>query len=661
MPGYYAAPIPQFLTDDSDLIIGRLTTQAGNAGFYQQLHSQTASWEQQIRVLKSTLSEMLAHGWIKSGNILFEYPIPRRGKRIDTVLLLGELIFVLEFKCGHDHFPREATIQAEDYCLDLRDFHLQSSGRILVPVVVATDAPTRLIMPIDPADPVKSCRHTNSINLGTILVDIFNTFSRPDAQPIALNSWDTSDYRPTPTIIEAAQTLYACKNVREISQCQAGVDNLTKTTDAVLAAIQNSLDQNFKTICFVTGVPGAGKTLAGLNIIHSTDVHTNRLGCFLSGNSPLVRVLNEALARDHSIRANCSVRDSRGKVSTFIQNVHRFIDAYYADRQKLPVDRVVVFDEAQRAWDANQSKLKFKRTESEPEIILEIMNRRVGGAVIIALVGMGQEINRGEAGLREWGRALINRFQDWHVFVSPELCVGSNTTMNQLFDETPASISITTQPDLHLNVSLRSYRADSLNEFVNAILEFDSDRAARQFQKIPKFPIVLCRDLNAAKTWLKHQQRGNRRTGLVASSGARRLRPYGLDVTSDLEVENWFLNEPTDVRSSSYLEIPATEFGIQGLELDWVGLCWDLDLCPGPKGWQFQAFRGTAWERVQNQTKQQYILNKYRVLLTRSREGMVIWVPEGSQDDPTRPQNAYNQIEDFLKKCGIPTIAFGPR
>jgi hypothetical protein len=363
-------------------------------------------------------------------------------------------------------------------------------------------------------------------------------------------------------------------------------------------------------------------------------------------------VLTEALARDHRARTKCGLTVSQRHVSTFIQNVHRFIGEYFSDPRKVPVDRVVVFDEAQRAWNAMQSLRKFKRNFSEPEIMLDIMNRHPDWAVIVALVGVGQEINTGEAGMGEWGRALSRRFQHWSVALSPELLVQTSAG-NGLFASTPSRVTVHESPDLHLNVNLRSYKAEKFCQFVDALLDRDCGKASQIISLIDQYPIVLTRSLEAARQWLKHRQRGTRRIGLVATSGGRRLLAHGLDVKIDLNVENWFLNASGDVRSSFYLELPATEFAIQGLELDWTGLCWDADLVPSGRGWLYRKFRGTKWQRVKDITTQQFILNKYRVLLTRAREGMVLWVPPGSLEDPTRPPALYDRIAEFLKNCGV--------
>jgi DUF2075 family protein len=649
MPAFYVATVPEFLTHDQDLIVGRQTGVVRNA-LTELSAEQLEAWRKQLPILRAALASESARSW----SLLLEYPIPRRGKRIDAVILAHDVILVLEFKCGARKYESEARRQVEDYCLDLRDFHAESRGRTLVPFLVATDAGV-----VDPpvgeiVDRVAPVWMANSSSLPHLLEKAVVEYRDLTALPVDHERWNSAEYVPTPTIIEAARVLYEGQNVREISRCHAGAENLTRTSAAVMRAIQTARSNSRKTICFVTGVPGAGTTLAGLNIVHSRELHEGSLGVFLSGNGPLVRVLSEALARDDSRRTGQTISEARRRVSTFVQNVHRFIDAHYTS-SLAPPDRVVVFDEAQRAWNAEQSRRKFKRDGSEPEIMLDIMDRHEGWAVIVALVGSGQEINTGEAGLGEWGRALANRFRHWSVLISPHL-IGEHNSEEGLFRVPPDGLDIVEDPNLHLEVSLRSYKAEAVSEFVSHLLSMQVDRAREALSSSLDFPILLTRDLGKARAWLKRRQRGSRRIGLIASSGGRRLRAHGLDVRSELDVENWFLNPSTDVRASYYLETPATEFGIQGLELDWTGVCWDLDLVPDSNGWSVRAFKGTTWQNIRDKTRRQYVLNKYRVLLTRAREGMIIWVPPGDQSDWTRPPKQYDCIAQFLQSCGIKEI-----
>lgn len=652
MPAIYRASVREFLDHTEDAIVGRLTGVAAH-GISELSAEQLDAWRLQIPVLREHLLPFAERDW----HLLLEYALPRRGKRIDAVLLAHDLVIALEFKSGEAR-GLDGVRQIEDYCLDLRDFHSESRNRTIVPMLVGVAAGSHPTPQNGYCDAVAPVWCASASDLGQKLESIIQRHSSLLNRGIDPKAWDGSPYIPTPTILECAQTLYAGNNVREITRCHAGVTNLTRTSDTVIQAIHSAQQENQKLICFVTGVPGAGKTLAGLNVVHNKALHEGDLGVFLSGNGPLVKVLTEALARDHSKRDRIPLQESRRRVSTFITNVHRFIDEYGEHPHQCPVDRVVVFDEAQRAWNAEQSLRKFGRNRSEPETMLEVMNRHQGWAVIVALIGNGQEINTGEAGLGEWGRAISQKFNHWRVMIAPEMRqhMGGESGYG-LLDTLTTDVRLIEREELHLKVSLRSYRAEAVSHFVSHLLARSVETAKTISNNLDGFPIHLTRELSVARNWLSQRQRGYRRTGLVASSGGRRLRAHGLDVTAELDVENWFLNPPEDVRSSYSLETPATEFGIQGLELDWTALCWDLDLSCSSAGWRFRAFRGTDWQEVRDTTRQQYILNKYRVLMTRAREGMVIWVPRGDVKDRTRPAQEYDQIAEYLQACGLRQIS----
>lgn len=651
MPAFYCRTISDFLTNPTESVIGTLTQASSSAGFYQLLNTQTEAWKVEVDILKSSLKSIYSDSTADKGYILLEYPIPRRGKRADAVIIRNGVIIVIEFKVHRASYDRESIMQVEDYALDLRDFHAESAGKVIVPVLVATDATEHNSPPEDIIDKVKSVWRVNSEHLSDALKLIWDTYSQEKI--VDAIAWNNSEYRPTPTIIEAASALYAGHNVREISRSHAGAENLTRTTEAVLAAVNYAKDHQKKIICFITGVPGAGKTLAGLNIVHNPILHKENLGVFLSGNGPLVKVLREALARDNKRSNGVSKKVALKKVSTFIQNVHHFLEEYYGN-QKVPIDKVIVFDEAQRAWDEKQEYRKFQRKASEPDMILGIMDRHPSWAALIALIGGGQEIYDGEAGLREWGRALKESYPHWEIFISPELEQGHHSTAGDtLFEIVPENLIIHRSLDLHLSIPVRTYRAEKLAEYIEHVLNGRVDEANITKNYLKEYPVFLTRDLNTAKEWLRKRQRGMRRAGLIASSGARRIKPYGLDVTKELDACSWFLNPDDDVRSSCFLEDPATEFSIQGLELDYAGVCWGGDFRRENSSWKYHRFTGTKWQNVNSATTQKFILNKYRVLLTRAREGFIIWVPPGDGIDQTRKSEFYDCTADYLKDCGV--------
>jgi hypothetical protein len=407
-------------------------------------------------------------------------------------------------------------------------------------------------------------------------------------------------------------------------------------------------------------VPGAGKTLAGLNIATKrAQEHSDEHAVFLSGNGPLVAVLREALARDESARELTSKKAAHQNVASFIQNVHHFRDDAIRNPNP-PHERVVIFDEAQRAWSRDQA-VKFMQTKrsvkefnlSEPEFLISVMDRHKGWCVIVCLVGGGQEINTGEAGLAEWLCSLGSRFLHWDVYISDRLSDPDYVT-NEATADLLENISVRKCPELHLSVSMRSFRAEALSSFVRLVIENRPDEARTLYAKISeRYPIWLTRNLDEARQWLRSQARGSERFGLLASSGGHRLRADGIHVKTKIDAPTWFLNDRTDVRSSFYCEDVATEFDIQGLELDWAGVCRDADFRYSGDRWSYLSFRGTCWQHVNASQRQLFLKNAYRVILTRARQGMVIFVPKGSVEDPTRAPAFYDQTFDFLRACGL--------
>ncbi len=552
--------------------------------------------------------------------------IPRMGKRIDNVLIHENIVFLLEFKVGENSYHKHSKIQVLDYALDLINFHSESEKALLVPILVATNAhevPFHLSWIKNNLTDVVCC---NSINLKETIHSIISTINAQSFPLIDSQQWIQAIYRPTPTIIEAAQVLYQGHNVKDISRNDASAENLTLTTSTINSIIDESKQYNKKSICFITGVPGAGKTLAGLNIANERHkFEENEHAVFLSGNMPLVTVLQEALARDEVIQKGCSKADALRHTKAFIQMIHHFRDSSIGTNLP-PIEKVAIFDEAQRAWNAPALK-NFMKTKkgipdfemSEPECLIAYMDRHPDWSVIICLVGGGQEINTGEAGIAEWFSVLNEKFPHWDVYVSSAI-----TDVEYLQGRTPEACflhpSITYNSHLHLAVSLRSFRSESLSSFVKAVLDMEGERAQSLLNTLKDvYPIAVTRDLAKAKDWVKKHAAGSERYGMISSSGARRLRSHGVWVQAQVDAKNWFLNGSDDIRSSYFLEEVATEFDIQGLELDWSIVCWDANLRIDNHQWAYYEFKGSRWNKIQKQEKQLYLKNAYRVLLTRAR------------------------------------------
>jgi hypothetical protein len=669
VPAYYRARIDEFLKDDRDRVLGLLSAGIQDDGFASLLTDAIRAWRKELSFLLDSCRQLVDEApGASSWGVLLEYPIPRRQKRIDAILLAGDVVLVVEYKIGAGAFLAGDKRQVEDYALDLRDFQSASRDRTIVPVLVATEAPP----PRDPEpssvdDHAQRVWLANSESFATTAMHAYARHHRQTATPIDLVEWDMSLYRPVPTIIEAAEMLFGGHKVADIAHHSAAIRNLKETSACLIDTVRRAHQRSRKAICFVTGVPGAGKTLAGLNVIHDPNLRKERDagGSFLSGNGPLVRIVSEALIRDQARREGRSRTALCKTVSDFIKNMHVFIQEYHDKRPDVaPSDRVVVFDEAQRAWNEDKERRKFHRDASEPEMMLSIMDRHRDWAVIIALIGGGQEIYDGEAGLAEWGRTIVQHFPHWDVVASPEaLSGGSSVAGSRLFEGVdPSAVGVQTVPELHLPIPARTFRAEAVTLWVNAVLDGEPEQAQAVTKKMADFPIVLTRSLEDARRWLRTQTRGNRRCGLVVSSGDRRLRAYGIETSSGFTGgypwEEWFLAGPTDVRSSFQLEAAATEFQCQGLELDWVGVCWgsDFSWTPSERKWDCRRFVGSRWQAVRKQTDRQYLVNKYRVLLTRAREGMVIWVPTGegvAELEPARLDGTYR----YLRDCGLPELS----
>jgi Uncharacterized conserved protein (DUF2075) len=618
------------------------------------------AWLAQTEILQREL-QAAPESWLA-----LEFAIPRMGKRADAIIILDGVIFVVEFKIGADAFSAAAIDQAIDYALDLKNFHAGSHDKPIVPLIIATGAKPKPAQTDFWPDYVHKPVLSNGVGLGPLMHAIAQDFA--ERRPFSPEQWMDSGYRPTPTIIEAAQALYRSHRVEDITRSDASARNLSQTASCLARIIDDTKAEGRKAICFVTGVPGAGKTLAGLNLVtQRTQAHDEEHAVFLSGNGPLVDVLREALARDEKARSieqrtPVTLDEARRRVKPFIQNIHHFRDANLASSQA-PIEHVAVFDEAQRAWDAKtlsrfmaQKKGLLDFDTSEPDLLIEVMNRHVAWCVIVCLVGGGQEINGGEAGLTEWFAALQRKYPDWQVYTSdqldhPEYRWGRN--LAAMLANSPHTM----EPDLHLAVSVRSFRAEKLSAFVNAVVAGGSGEAAAIYSEIQSvYPIYLTRSLQQAKEWLRAQARGSERFGLVAYSGASRLKPEGINVHEKIDAPCWFLNGKSDVRSAFYLEDPATEFDIQGLELDWVGVCWEANFRRVANLWSHHIFHGTTWKTLGDTARQAYLANAYRVLLTRARQGMVIYIPEGDARDPTRPTEVYDDIASFLKSCGLTSL-----
>jgi hypothetical protein len=651
---YYSDSIAAFLCAGPDEILGQLA----RSNDFALEQTQRDAWLEEINILKSVLPFF-------HGAIYFEYSIPRMGQRIDVVLLIGPVIFVLEFKIGEKEFTSHAVDQVWDYALDLKNFHEPSHSCLVAPILIASRAVN--CQQADGALPQKNGLFVPIKTNGQMLRRVIETvLSGADGVAIDRTQWENGRYCPTPTIIEAALALYNRHSVEDISRSDAGAINLSHTSESISSVIEHSKAKGHKAICFVTGVPGAGKTLVGLNVATKhIDKSSDLYSVFLSGNGPLVRILHEALSRDRVLRAKerrekLKKGTAKSEVKTFIQNVHNYRDEYVKDRDRAPVDHVVIFDEAQRAWNVQQTSNFMRRKKnkpnfnlSEPEFLISCLDRHSDWAVIICLVGGGQEINTGEAGISEWIESLNRSFPSWHIYISPHL-TDSEYAAGEALSKIKARPNVVYKDELHLGVSMRSFRAENVSLLVKQILDLEIEGARKTLETVrAKYPVVISRDLTIAKKWLRDQAQRKDRYGIVVSSQAERLKPHAINVKAPLDPVHWFLEGENDVRSSYFLEDAATEFDVQGLELDWTCVTWDADFRYSKHGWEHWSFRGNRWTHINKDEDRIYLKNAYRVLLTRARQGMVIVVPPGDDHDGTRRTNFYDPTFEYLRDVGF--------
>ena len=677
---YYDDSIPVFLSRKDEEILGVLSKD----NTFDLTLEQRDAWMEEICVMKSILCKLGVQG-----HIIFEYTIPRLGKRIDVTLLVDCIVFCLEFKAGEDCFNANDKEQVWDYALDLKNFHEESADLTIVPILVATEAESidnELVFSYYD-DKVYEPLFANSKTLLPLLQNVIE--KEPCRITINPKDWIYSRYSPTPTIIQAASALYMNHSVEDITKHEADKAGIDSCTKFILDVIRESKERKQKSICFVTGVPGAGKTLVGLNV--AIQQEQGDLAVYLSGNGPLVKVLTEALARDKVAKEKakgirCTKTEAERQVSRFIQIIHRYRDNMLA-KLKLPingeieidpnkvssaaknnaaeVENVAIFDEAQRMWDMRHLSAWLARKKgianfpmSEGEFLIWSLDQHKDWATIVCLVGGGQEINSGEGGIGLWIQALNESFPDWEIYISNNL-TDKEYAEGNVAELLAYNAHVHTCPDLHLAVSQRSFRAETLSLFVHQLLDRDVEAARKTYEQISeRYPIVLTRDLAKAKEWLREHARGSERYGMLVSSKAFRLKPLAIDIRTQADIVPWFLNPITDIRSSLFLEDVATEFDIQGLELDWTCLVWDGDFRFDPKSkkWQHFNFRSDRWQNINQEEGRAYQLNAYRVLMTRARQGMVICVPEGSVADVTRKPEFYDGTYNYLKGLGIDDI-----
>ena len=647
---YYCNSIPGFIRDASSSIIAQLVRHS-----FEINTAQRDAWDNQISELQTRLEECGMEG-----DIIFEYDIVRLGKRIDIILLIRHMVFSLEFKNGKNIFTAQDAQQAEDYAIDIKNFHKESEDLYVCPILIATDAPKYQKEQLIDCYPDKQV-FLQRENINTFIPKLnMITNKYGTEENIDFDKWFNSPYHPTPTIIAAAVEAYMSHDISEIANSEAGQEDIDKCENRIKGIIDYAKANNRKCVCFVTGVPGAGKTLVGLDVVaKNLKEGRENLSVYLSGNGPLVEVLREALVKSVRLKGQYN-HETKAAINALIQSSYSFKKDNAHNQNPTP-ENILIFDEAQRVW--NEQKMTAKHNNdptmsvSEPHLLYSIMDRQKEWAVMICLVGLGQDIYDGEVGINEWFKCGIEDYKDWELFYSPEI-FGQVEDKNIDIDMIKGCDRCHATDDLHLKTSIRSFRADKQCLFVDSLLDNKPEITKEVYEDISaKYPVFITRDYNKAKQWVRKQVRGSQRSGVLACSSAQRLKPEGIYVPKDIDVKNWFLAPSDDLRSSNMLEIVASEFKVQGLEIDWAVVCWDADLRRNAsnKDWEYFNFRGSKWVRRNQPEQRRYLLNSYRVLLTRARQGMVIFVPEGvdEEEDPTRKKDFYDSIYKYLLSCGI--------
>lgn len=640
----------------------------------------------------------------KKGRVIFEYNIPSLSKYIDVVVLLEGKIFVLEYKTGDSKETKSAIRQVEQYSLLLKYCHSSSNDNWIVPVLIATGEGVQE----NSYSGVEEDMVYNTLvaNSASIINDVCKELPY-DGTDEWENTWEYGIYKASPTIIEAAKNVWRENNVEGFKKGESDESTRLSAEDFIKKVIEETKSRpegQRHSICFVTGVPGAGKTLVGLNLSVALQEHGASM---LSGNGPLVAVMSTALKRDYQkykrekatlkdvVSVDAIIRDAYGYKKEIFEKRLDYRGGGIVKLKKDAVEgsqHVIIFDEAQRAWTQRkmikpgQAGKKYWQEEqfpfSEPGMLLWDMNLRDWG-VFVCLVGGGQEIHDGEAGICEWLRALKNNaeLKDWHIYMADELKGAEynredeeNLTIEDYRKVFSESNRLTVDKSLHLTACQRTPRSEKVSEFIQELLECNKERAAALYSELKsRYKIYLTRDIETAKAKLRerHEQltpmngdKNETRMGMLMSSNAERLRPYGYASSgankSNSKVASWFLDTDEYVSSSNFLEIALDEFCVQGLELDLDVVMWDGDFRYNPEtsDWDYFKFNGRVWSPVDKtksnyEIQQFYMKNAYRVLLTRARKGMIIFVPEGDSKDKSRTKEVYDSTYNYLKSLGL--------
>jgi hypothetical protein len=670
---WYYGTRDEFLSASRDAIANQLAGRAIDEGLETE-PSQGEEWRRSVEILQRSLNEripilrqalsMPACEAIR--HVILEFDFRRRGLRMDCVLLADGALFVVEFKRAK--LDRAARDQVMSYAVNLMEFHevtrrwCELERAIVVPILTRTEG--RGAVPVVwpglsesswPAlmrKPMECDRNTLADTLAAALVH------RRSDTVIPASEWLESPFQPSSSILDATLSLYGNHDVVAIQEHAAPKEAIDKSTHEIRRHISEALAAGAYHIVFLSGAPGAGKTLVGLDIVMRGD-HA-RQTVFVTGNAPLVDVLNEALGASYrSQRTNTSWptgyhrKDAKlvaSAASFKIVKAHNFLGPR-GRTHKQEDGRVIVFDEAQRTYEKGRVVLREKLADHEADLILQVQRKAfpAGGAVVVALVGHNQAINRGERGIIAWLEAA-ERF-GWTYSIDDETL--ELAELDAARDRWTSSPLRKRLAHGHLRQSMRYYRNRAVEEWAASVLDGNASEAHKLARTLDAnaSTIWLTRSLSVARQWIRERTASSERAGIIASGQARRLAAEGLFVDYKPDITTWMLAPSTDIRSSNALETVQNQYQIQGLELDYCIACWDADLRRDAGDWKAYKLGGSDWNQ---DTLLDVAKNGYRVVLTRARKGMVIFVPGGdhSGEDPTRQPAFYDGIAEFLTACG---------
>jgi hypothetical protein len=591
-------------------------------------------------------------GFNSKWRFLPEFSAPLISGRPDLAIDTGTHLVVVEMKTGFKASKNSGERQVLAYADDLWGKIKIGRNRIVVPVLVKKTSKSSLRRATEVlANQIPSeVLHLSVIDLIVLLQRINDEY--PESKHFNGSNADLIKYSPRPSVVEAATSLVAALDDKNVTTGLASSEEVERLIQEISDQIIVACEQNEHRVIVISGSPGSGKTLIGLRIAHDRKIQellSEEMGTplYLTGNAPLVEVLTESLARDEVRRLGSTKKKSHSNASAKVRLIHGITEKNVGIESN-----IVVFDEGQRVWTETHMRFKKKNEKvgSEAEEVLTYLER-LPWAIAVVLLGEGQEINTGEAGLTTWLEAIVNR--NLTNKVSWKLS-GPRIPLEFLQQREVFSQS----SHLHLQSNERTDNAANISQWTEFFLNGEFERAKNIRLTFGDFPMFFTRDLETARKWLhKAGIEQSQSTGLIASSKSKRLVNYGVDPVADANRSfnwaNWYLNSLPDLNSSAALEIAATEYKCQGLELDWVGLCWSWDLIPIERKWQARTLDSARAKWKLTSKKSMFQINAYRVLLTRARKGMVVWIPEGDTSDPSRSIMEMNSVAEAFSRAGI--------